>query len=442
MKRTSFTIAVTGCLIVGLVAVADAIDQTKTGGTPAVNLQNQFNPSTLPGQGTAPSFGAQNDPFLPNDIYNPFPSLPGLTPNNNGNGLSNDDVNQFNGSVRIVPTVPSYIPPGTEQPPAGPLRWRLGVRSQDTDIGVRIHDVFRNAAAFRAGLERDDLIISVAGHRVGIVNGNLQELSREFEAHADHNGMVTMLVQDHRTLQLHNISVQLDPRFSTIDGSLTMRGNTRIPRNAVVTVELQEIVRQGAAPLTIARREIKNFNVNQSRIPFQLEYDPAQVSHRGNYVLKANVVNDGRSVFETIQSYAVNNQGYGDGRPVAMQLEPVRPVYGDPIQIDQDAQIATIVKWFNEYLGRPPSDRELSVWLDSLQRGYTLRQVQLELLGHNQFFNRCGRDKQTYITRIHQLLVGKNPTQQEMDYWLGRYEAQNGIRRELAREFQDAVGIR
>lgn len=438
MKRTSLLIAVTSCMLMCVATVADAIDRSKTGGSTTIVPQNQFNPANLPGQGNLGIEGRMNDPFLPNDIYNPFPSLPGINTGNGTNAVPNPD---FHGSVRIQPPVPTYLPPG-QAPITAPLRWRLGVRSRDTETGVHIHEVFPNAAAARAGLEPNDVIVAVSGHQVGIVNGNLQELSREFEAHAGDDGMVTMLVQDHRTLRLQNVSVQLDSRFSRVEGSLAFRTNATIPRDAVITVELQEIVRQGAAPLTIARREIKNFNPNRNQIPFQLEYDPAQVSHRGNYVLTANVLSNGRSVFETIQAYQVNGQGYGDGRPVAMQLEPVRPVYGAPVQIDQDAQIATIVKWFNEYLGRPPSDRELSVWLDSLQRGYTLRQVQLELLGHNQFFNRCGRDKETYITRIHQLLVGKNPTQPEMEYWLGRYDAQNGIRRELAREFQDAVGIR
>ncbi|MBT5018285.1 MAG: hypothetical protein HON04_06020 [Planctomicrobium sp.] len=438
MKRTSLLIAVAGSLLLSAATVAEAIDTTKTGGSPTVPLTNHFNPANLPGQGNLGLQGRTNDPFLPNDIYNPFPTLPGVTPGNGTKTVPNPD---FHGSVRITPTIPTYIPPG-QQPIPAQLRWRLGVRSRDTETGVQIHEVFPNAAASRAGLEPSDVIVAVSGHQVGIVNGSLQELSREFEAHAGESGMVTMLVQDHRTRTLQNVSVQLDSRFSRIQGSLAVRSGARLPNNAIVMVELQEIVRQGAAPLTIAHQEIKNFNPNRNQIPFQLEYDPAQVSHRGNYVLTASVLDNGRSVFETVQSYQINGQGYGDGRTIAMQLEPVQPEYGAPIHIDQDAQIATIVKWFNDYLGRPPSDRELSVWLDSLQRGYSLRQVQLELLGHNQFFNRCGRDKETYITRIHQLLVGKNPTQPEMAYWIGRYDAKNGIRRELAREFQDAVGIR
>ncbi len=445
MKRISFTAVVTSCLMLTLVTAANAVDKTRTGTTPTPTTPfNQFDPANLPGQGGINTLGSQNDPFLPQDIYNPFgpavvtPKVNGITVPNPKPGVYQNEINNQS-RVRIQTPGTNYVPP-TQNPAEN--RWRLGVLSRDTDIGVQIHEVLANSAAARAGLEPKDVVVAVHGYQVGIVNGNLYEMSREFERHADSNGMVVMLVQDHRSHSLMNITVQLDSSFSRVEGSIALQSNQQFPQNGLVVVELQEIVRQGAAPLTIARKELNNYNANLRSIPFVLEYDPSQISHRGEYVLSAQVFDKGRSAFKTLQTYTVNNQGYGDGRPVAMRLETVRPEYDTPTQIDQDAQIATIVKWFNEYLGRPPSDRELTVWLDALQRGYTLKQVQLELLGHNQFFNRCGRDKVTYITQIHRYLVGRDPSPAEQDYWLGRYDAQGGIRRELAREFQDAVGIR
>ncbi len=442
MKRISFTAAVTGCLLLSLVTTADAIDKSKTGTPGSVAPQNQFDPANLPGQNGLNNLGSKSDPFLPQNIYNPFPTLPGTTPSPTVPGVPNPRPGTYpgtgTGQVRINPTV---VPPGGQTTPTE-HRWRLGVLSRDTETGVQIHEVVRNSAAARAGLEPNDTIVAVHGHQVGLVNGELYELSREFEAHADQSGMITMLVQDNRSKTLMNITVQLDSRFSNVEGSVALLNNQRFPQNGIVIVELQEIVRQGAAPLTIVRKELKGFNPNSTQVPFSLEYDPAQVSHRGQYVLTANVINSGRSVYKTVQAYTVNSLGHGDGRAVAMRLAAVVPDYDSPIQIDQNSQIATIVKWFNEYLGRPPTDHEMTVWLGAIQRGLSLQQLQLELLGHNQFFNRCDRDKVTYITRIHQLLVGKNPSRDEMDYWIGRYDAQNGIRRELAREFQDAVGIR
>lgn len=457
MKRTSFRVAVAGCITLSLLASADAIDRTKvavvTPTTPAINTpQLQFNPSTLPGQTGFGSQGGFVDPFLPNNIYNPFPTLPGVTtpttpstlpgggstlpntfPTTTPSGLQTD-------RNRIQQPVPSYLNPS--QPQTTENRWRLGVMSRDTEVGVQIHEVVRNSAAARAGLEPQDIIVAVHGYQVGIVNGNLFEMSREFERHADRSGMVTMLVQDHRTRNLMNLPIQLDSRFSRIQGSVALPSGRQFPTDATIVVELQEIIRQGMDPMTITRREFRNTNLNQFQVPFELDYDPAQLAHRGEFVLTGSVFSQGQVVFRASQQFLVNSQGMNDGRQIALRLEAVRPTYGSPVHIDQESQVATIVRWFNDYLGRAPSDRELSAWLDALRRGYALRDVQLELLANNQFFNSVGRNRESYITRIHQLLVNKNPSQQEMDYWVTRYEFHRGDRREMAREFQDAVGIR
>ena len=444
MKRTSYFAAVVCCSTLLILSESQGIDRTRTKGNVQPKVTpNQFDPSHLPGQEGLGNLGASADPFLPSGIYNPFPTLPGNAPA--PNVVPNPQPGTYppseNNNVRIRVQDPThnYVPPGQEPPSQN--RWRLGVLSRDTEQGVKIHEIVRGSAAERAGLEVNDLIVNVHGYQVGIVDGTLFELSREFERHADQNGMVTMLVQDHRSMSLMNLSVQLDSRFSRVNGNLMLGNSAQIPRGAKIIVELQEIVRQGAPPLTIARKEIEN--PRNYPVPFQLEYDPAQVSHRGEYVLTANLIDRGRPTYKTIQSFRVNSQGYGDGRPLAMRLEPVRPNYDNvAYQIDENASIATIAKWFDQYLGRPPSNREMEVWLSALQRGYTLKQVQLELLGHNQFFNRCDRDKETYVKRVHQLLIGEEPSRQELSYWLGRYDALGGIRRDIASEFQDAVGIR
>ncbi|MEW4488790.1 YbaY family lipoprotein [Thalassoglobus sp. JC818] len=451
MKRISFAAIV--CCLISLYAVdSQAIDRSRTGGSPTQPAPtNIFDPMKLPGQDGLGNLGVSPDPFLPSGIYNPFPTLPGVNPSTTpqgGQNLAVPNPQSYPGTttpenrMRIQGPTQQYVPPGGSTDPAS-SRWRLGILSRDTEHGVKIYEVVEGSAAKRAGLEVEDLIVAVQGYQVGIVNGVVYELSKEFERHADQNGMVSMLVQDHRTRSLMNLSVKLDSRFSTIRGSLTLNGTNagELDRNAIVTVELQEIVRQGAAPLTIARKEISN--PRQYPINFELQYDPAQVSTLGEYVLVANLIRNGRASHKTIQSYTVNSQGTGSGRPLAMRLDPVRPTYGDtPVHIDESARVATIVRWFNEYLGRPPSDRELSVWLTALDSGYTLKQVQLELLGHNQFFNRCDRDKEVYVRRVHELLVGQKPNPDQLEYWIGRYDALGGIRRDIASEFQDAVGIR
>jgi len=410
----------------------------------AVNPQNSrtvqpafpetFNPSALPGQEYFNSLGNSNDPlfnngsFLPNTIPGTSPtSIP--TPN-----PYNTDRNRLNTGIS-----PTYIPPNNGN--SSSQRWRLGVYSKDTETGVRIEDIVPGLAADRAGLERGDVIVSVNGFQVGFVKGSLYDCATEFERNADSNGWVTLLVQNNRDRTLINLPVQLDSRMSRIQGSLAFQNGQNLPRGAVVVVQLQEQIRPNSTPVTFATKEIRDFN--RYPIPFEIDYDPAHVTHQGNYILHASVVSNGREIYRTNQQYPVLRNPNQVNQHVSMSCSPVSNIHQTgSVAYGETAQTAQIVKWFNEYLGRQPSDRELTVWLDAIRQGYPMHQVQLELLAHTQFFNRCNRNKETYIDQVHQLLIGRRPNADEMYYWTQRYDAQNGIRRDLAREFQSAIGVR
>lgn len=447
MKRISF--AATALSAALFCSLADAVVTTRPGGTTPNNTTTQpqpvspFNPMALPGQDFFNNLGGRNDQFLTPDLYNTpfFPSSGTVTPSFENrtvpNPVPSTIPNDPNSRNRVTtPVDPRFQPPNQTQ---SQRKWRLGVYSKDTDTGVLIMDVVRGSAAERAGLEINDRIIAINGYQVGYVNGQLFDCTTEFERNADSDGWVNMLVQNFRDRQLLNVPVQLESRFSKISGSVALQNRQNLPADAVVNVELQEIISQNYQPVTIASTQVRN--VRSYPIPFSIDYDPALVSANGRYAVSANIVSAGREMFRTPQPQVLNSQSFQ--RPIVLNLEQARPNYANvrPVQVSQDAQIAQIVKWFEEYLGRSPSDRELAVWLDAISKGMPLSQVQLELLGHNQFFNRCNQDKQLYITRVHELLIGRQPTRDELNYWIARYDAQNGIRRELAREFQDALGI-
>lgn len=408
--------------------------------------QNQFSPTSIPGQQFFNSLGSFNDPFFTPEIYSPttpstIPQSPSTTPflPFPTTPTTPQTPVQDGGRTRD-PVQPLYTQPG--QPPVQPQqqRWRLGVYSKDMDTGVRIHQVVANGAAARAGLEVNDTIVAVNGYQVGFVNGQLFDCATEFERHADRNGWVTMLVQNHRNNQLVNVPVQLDSRLATVQGSLAIRNGQSLPPGSIINVELREFLGGNASPVTFASTRIDKFNAHP--IPFEISFDPAHLSANGQYLVYASVVQNGREVYRTAQNTPVSHQAGQPPRPINVQLDPVQPTYqNQPIQLDRNSQIAQIVKWFEQYLGRPPSDKELAVWLSAISNGYPLSQVQQELLGHNAFFNRCNQNKHTYVERVHELLVGRKPTQQEMAYWIGRYDALGGIRRDFAREFQDSLGI-
>jgi hypothetical protein len=211
-----------------------------------------------------------------------------------------------------------------------------------------------------------------------------------------------------------------------------------------VNVELKEMIGNNSNPVTFASTQIDK--INQYPIPFSIDFDPAHISQNGQYAVYASVLVNGREAMRTPQPIRVLDQPAGQIRQVALQLEPVAQPTNpsqptSPVGMGQDAQIAQIVKWFNQYLGRDPSDRELVTWLEQLRQGQSIAQVQLALLANEQFFNRCDADKRVYIQRMHELLVGREPNPAEMNYWLARYDATGGIRMDVAKEFQGALGI-
>ncbi len=450
MKRNSLTTALACICLTMTASTAFAVITNPTQNQTQTNqTQQQFNPTMLPGQEFYNSTqGTNNNPFFgPTFNTNPFnptnqnpqsntlpgTTVPGTVPNPNPNLYPN----QNDGRNR-VDTIPSTQFHNSATNP-DQNRWRLGVYSKDLDIGCKIMDVVPGLAAQRAGLEAGDLIVGVNGYQVGYINGELYDCATEFERNADAQGWVTLLVQNVKDKTLMNVPVQLDSRMSTLKGSIALQTQQQLPPNSVAVIELREVIQNGSAPVTFATKRIEN--VSGYSIPFEIDYDPAHISSYGNYVVFASIASNGQEVYRTAQNYPVLQQG--TNRPVAITVQTTKPTYQQiPTPIDKNAQIAQIVKWFNQYLSRDPSDRELAVWLSAIQQGYPMSQVQLELAGHTQFFNRCNRDPQTYVTKVHELLVGRVPNTAEMDYWLARYNAQNGIRSDLAREIQDAVGIR
>ena len=91
-------------------------------------------------------------------------------------------------------------------------RWVLGIYSQSTSTGVRVREVVPGSSASRAGLERDDVIVTVEGYQVGRVGRQSFPLGEELQIRAGRRGEVLLLVQNHRNGQLLNLPVQLERR--------------------------------------------------------------------------------------------------------------------------------------------------------------------------------------------------------------------------------------
>ncbi len=401
---------------------------------------------------TTPSVGINPGLFLPtststNNGLNPNPTVPNLLLpqstideartrgyDSNGYPLGTSPASGASG------VTPSFLPPGQQNPDntAKPNRWKLGVYSKDTDTGVQIMKVVAGSAADRAGLEMNDVIVCVSGYQVGYVNGVLYDCAREFERNADPNGWVNLLVRNSRNGQLVNLPLQLDSRFERIDGSITYRENYSLPRNSVATIELREILRPGAPPVTLARNTVA---ATQVPIPFSIEYEPSLIDPRRTYVLEASITSGNQTYFVTRRSVQVLQPG--QSRNVALLVESTisSPTASNPGYVSRDQQIEQIVRWFREYLQRDPRNLELVAWQRHVDRGGSLTDAQAQILSMPEFYNRCDSNDVRYIQQLHEVILGKQPTQEELNYWLGRMQVHNRLRPEVAREFLEAVGI-
>ncbi len=338
-------------------------------------------------------------------------------------------------SITSPGTAPLIANPTT---PTRPPRWRLGVYSQDTEIGVKILRVVAGSPAERAGLEANDYIVAVAGYQVGIVNGQQFDCGVEFEQRADSQGRVMLLVQDNRNKQLVNLPIQLESRLAKVTGTIAYRNRIFLPQDAVAMVELREGNTGASSGITLGAQRIDE--IRQIPIPFEIEYDPLDINPRRTYVIHATITAAGRPLYTTIDQYAVITNGKGQQVAVSVERAAADP---QTAASDQKTQIEQqIVQWFRTYYGRDPYPQEMPVWTSMVtDRGRSMFDVQAELASTPQVWHRCQEDESKYIQLLSESIVGKTPSPEELDYWMWRYQQSGGLRRNLAEDFLTAAGV-
>jgi len=358
------------------------------------------------------------------------PSLPALDPLRNNNtwpgnyGTGNNGTgNNGTGNNRFGNNVANQNP--TSQ------KWRLGIYPEDTETGVNITQTVPGSAAERAGLERNDRIIAVGGYQVGYVDGALYDTGQEFERHADSQGWVRILVQNNRDGKLLNMPVQLDPKHQAITGTVTYRDRSALPRDAILNVELREVLSYNSQPVTLARQ---SYTASRQPISFELDYDPTQIDPRRNYVLHINITAGGRQLYTLRQDAPILGNNPSTNLQLLVDRASTTFPGGGPITSRND-QLAQIKTWFREYLRREPRSQEIYVWDAHLARGGQLTDAQLQILSTPEFYYQSNADDTQYVRRMFQLVTNRQPSQQEISQWLTRLQYHNRLRPEMAREF-------
>jgi uncharacterized lipoprotein YbaY len=379
---------------------------------------------------TEPIIPNPQDPYgtFPNSPFDPFapnPALGSTFPPGTTLPPGSNPSDQYRVQPNVAPTQPTQ--------PSEPSRWRLGVFSIDTGTGVQIVRLADGPSPARdAGLEQDDTIVTVAGHQVGYVGNVRHELGAEFNAHADDDGYVMLLVHDNRSGNLINLPVRLESRLQRIQGTIGLQAGQRLPQDAQANIALHEIVRQGVVVPLVTKTVT---DLRYIPVQFSLDVDPSLIDPRRKYVIHADITSGNRTLYTTRNEYRVLGDGYP--RTVDMRLYPTSSGgsqyngYAD----NREQQLDQIAAWFREYLNRDLRQNERQVWQSSIDRGVTLDEVQAELLAHNEFYTQANRDDERYIENMYLAVLGRRPQQAEVDAWVRRLEAKNGLRREIAREF-------
>lgn len=379
---------------------------------------------------TEPIIPNPQDPYgtFPNSPFDPFAPSPALGSTFPPGSALPPGSNQHRVQPNVVPVQPT-------QPtqPSEPSRWRLGVFSTDTGTGVQIVRLADGPSPARdAGLEPDDTIVTVAGHQVGYVGNVRHELGTEFNAHADADGYVMLLVHDNRSGNLINLPVRLESRFQRIQGTIGLQAGQRLPQDAKANIALHEIVRQGVVVPLVTKTVT---DLRYIPVQFSLDVDPSLIDPRRKYVVHADITSGNRTLYTTRNEYRVLGDGYP--RTVDMRLYPTSSGgtqyhgYAD----NREQQLEQIAAWFREYMNRDLRDQERQVWQSSIDRGVSMDDVQAELLAHNEFYTQANRDDERYIENMYLAVLGRRPQQAEVDAWVRRLEAKHGLRREIAREF-------
>lgn len=192
-------------------------------------------------------------------------------------------------------------------PPSGgwsqPQYWKLGVEVDYVDTGAQITRVYPRTAAARQGLEVGDLIVTINGYQVGIVDGQVYDIGDEFTLRADRFGRVRMLVQNRRDGRLVSMIVGLDPAgggpviiappvvpevpaLAAIRGSVSYRESIVLPLTSRLRVELIERDRPGGAERIVNEYVTRTLG-QQKPLPYEITFRAADLDPRKFYYVRA-----------------------------------------------------------------------------------------------------------------------------------------------------------
>ena len=322
-----------------------------------------------------------------------------------------------------------YRPPGGAQ---------MGVRVRNLDTGVELTQVFPGSPAERAGLQTGDRIVTVGGYQVGYVDDKLYDLSDEVARRVNQNGIVRAVALQQRTgrLGIYDIPVGSAAQLpgvppvpvwgvATLSGVISHEPALRVPFGTTLEVRLIQEGINGAPDITITEARQDNFPGFPAS--YNLSYNKTQITPGVRYYAEARLIQATRIIAMTNQRVYVFN-------PLIPNRLDLTVTSSAPNPAAQDAT-AVISNWYRQYLGREADPAGLNAHLLSLQAGRPLRDVQTTLLASNEFYDRCRNNPTVFVSQLYFLVLNRQPTQQDLNFWTERLRKVRNNRAQLVREF-------
>ncbi len=94
---------------------------------------------------------------------------------------------------------------------------------------------------------------------------------------------------------------------------------------------------------------------------------------------------------------------------------------------------------YHKYLDREPSSNELTQWIWSFQKGLSLAEAQATFLSSDEFYSRCGRNPELFVTSLYTEILNRMPSANERSEWARNLSVVKGDRAKLVRQFLEAA---
>lgn len=347
------------------------------------------------------------------------------------------------GSYSLTPTAPgsAAAPVGSVNTPliSSPRNWKLGVYVRNLDIGALVQQIDAGSAAQLAGINIGDVVVAVAGYRVGEFEGRVVDIADELRRSADPYGRVSLLIQDGRTKNLRVANVTLNATSGLTSGTVMVGDRASLPSGSVLTVMLSNVSKpffEVAGGKAVSRAE------GTGPFPFSLNYDPRYIDPRDQYALNAWITWNNQVIYSARQPIAIAPSGLNQtfqlvvdrgnylpsSKPTttpgfvttaAGTVSAASPGYGNvPGATDANA----LNQLFVAVLGRPASSKEILAWQAYLQQGFTLNDVTVKLMTSSQYRERFPTDT-AYIQQVLQTLTGQPPSTADVQAWVTRLQS-------------------